>query len=373
LLAPDIETSRQAIAAAAPCDLRVVALARSSQQVLRQADAWSRMAPARLCAYERMRVWHQSLPPDGLATLVFDAAELSEPELGFIVEQKLLTWACIGSFEAAGGRLINSSLSGLGVDGANARVTTDVGVFHAGLLVGADGARSRVRELLGIALQTHAYNQSAIVANVSTARAHQHTAWQRFLATGPVALLPLFTGQSSIVWTLDEVAARHLMAASPQDFSRRLTEATDSVLGDVTLQSERGCFPLQRATAVRLMAKRTALIGDAAHQIHPLAGQGINLGFLDAAALCESIAMSVSRREDVGSVRTLRHYEQRRLTHDTLMSWSMSAFNALFSQGGAPGWIGARLLALAGSSGPMRRMLARRAMGLDGALPRLAA
>jgi 2-octaprenylphenol hydroxylase len=229
-----------------------------------------------------------------------------------------------------------------------------------------------VRELLGIRVQSHAYAQSAIVATIGTTRPHQHTAWQRFLSTGPLALLPLFDGHCSIVWSADEALASELMALPPAEFAARLDVASDRVLGRTTLCSERVAVPLQRATAPQLVAPRAALIGDAAHQIHPLAGQGVNLGFLDAAALCEAVSAALGEREDPGSARALRRYEQQRLTHDTLMSWSMSAFNALFSQGGAPGWLAARMLAVAGASGTARRLLARRAMGLDGELPRLA-
>jgi 2-polyprenyl-6-methoxyphenol hydroxylase-like FAD-dependent oxidoreductase len=144
------------------------------------------------------------------------------------------------------------------------------------------------------------------------------------------------------------------------------------VLGAAQLQSERAAVPLARVTAQQLIAPRTALIGDAAHQIHPLAGQGVNLGFLDAAALCEAVSAALTEGEDIGCTHALRRYEQQRLTHNTLMSLGMSAFNTVFSQGGVAGWLAARLLAAAGASGVARRQFARRAMGLDGSLPALA-
>jgi 2-polyprenylphenol 6-hydroxylase len=372
LLAPDITASERAIDPASACELRVAAIARAGQNVLRQAGAWERLPLARLCSYERMRVWHESLPPDGLGTLVFDAAELAEAELGVIAENRAVTRASLLSFREAGGTVIVGSLQHLAVAADGVQCQSSAGSYHARLIVGADGARSQVREQLGMTVNSHAYQQSAIVATVATRKPHQHTAWQRFLSTGPLAFLPLFDGNCSIVWSADDPLARELMALSPAGFAERLDAASDHVLGRTTLLSERISVPLQRVSTPQLVATRVALIGDAAHQIHPLAGQGVNLGFLDAAALCEAVSRAAAEGEDPGSVRALRRYEQQRLTHDTLMSLSMSAFNTMFSQGGAAGWLAAQLLSIAGASAMARRLLARRAMGLDGELPRLA-
>jgi 2-octaprenylphenol hydroxylase len=163
------------------------------------------------------------------------------------------------------------------------------------------------------------------------------------------------------------------MALADAAFAARLDAASDRVLGATRLASERVAVPLQRATAAGLIGARAALVGDAAHVIHPLAGQGVNLGFLDAAALCEVLAAGVAAHEDPGAARLLARYERLRYTHDALMSWSMSAFNELFSRGPGPaGWIAARLLGLANRSGLARRAFAQRALGLAGELPRLA-
>lgn len=369
LLAPDAPAAAGHDQDDAPCDLRVVALSPASELVLRQAGAWERLPANRLCRYEHMRVWHASLPPDGLGTLHFDAAELGAPALGTLAENARITRACLDSYLAAGGVALPEALAKFTIDQESVRVTLDGGrTLRTRLLVGADGGRSAVRAGLGIPLDTHAYGQTAIIANVATGRPHARTAWQRFLPSGPVALLPLFNGQCSIVWSADHALARELLALPPEAFARRLEQATDGVLGPCELRSDRAAFPLERATARRLVAPRAALLGDAAHRIHPLAGQGINLGFLDAAALCDAIGQALAGREDPGSMRALRVYEQRRLADDTLMSVSMSAFNALFSRSGAAGWLGARLLGMAGATTLSRRWLARRAMGLD-ALP----
>jgi len=370
LLAPELA---EAGGSQGPPDLRVAAISRSSQQVLRNARAWSRLPAERLCAYECMRVWHESVPYDGPEVLVFRAAELAEAELGHIVENRALAAASLEAFREQGGTVIAATITSATSGAESVLLASSSGEFRARLIVGADGARSQVRELLHLALRSHDYRQSAIVATVQTARAHQSTAWQRFLADGTLALLPLFDGSCSIVWSVRQPRALELMALGADEFNAELELASDRVLGKARLLSERIAIPLRRATAVSLIGERVALVGDAAHVIHPLAGQGVNLGLLDAAALCEVLAGGVAEREDPGAARLLRRYEQLRLTDDTLMSWSMSAFNEIFARGPGPGgWLAARLLGLAGASGYTRRLFARRAMGLTGALPGLA-
>lgn len=371
LLSPELQKADLPAPHGEP-QLRVSAIAPASRRVLGQANAWRRMDAARICAYERMRVWHESMPPDGLAALAFDAAELALPELGFIVENSALTRTAVASFAESGGRLLATTMQSLVNEDHAVRLQTGAGEFSARLVVGADGAQSLVRAQLRIAVRGHDYGQRAIIATVQTARPHRHTAWQRFLSSGPLALLPLFDGSSSLVWSASDALAAELMALSPAAFEQRLESASDGVLGRITLRSRRAAIPLQRATATDLIAPRVALIGDAAHQIHPLAGQGVNLGLLDAASLCETVAAAVSEHEDIGALRALRRYEQQRLTQDTLASWTMSAFNMLFSQAGGAGWAAARLLGAAGATGVGRRLLARRAMGLSGELPMLA-
>ena len=357
----------------APPELRVAALSRASEQILRRAGAWDHLPPARLCAYERMRVWHASLPVDSAATLCFEAAELAEPNLGYIVENRALSNAALSSFRATGGALLATRLSVLTSSADCVTLHGASGAYTARLVIGADGARSQVREWLGIDSSAHDYRQRAIVATVATDRPHQHTAWQRFLASGPLALLPLFDGSCSIVWSADNALADELMQLDSAGFAARLAAASDHVLGHTRLLSERLAVPLHRRVARSLIGPRTALLGDAAHVVHPLAGQGFNLGLLDAAALVEAVAVAMQEREDPGAARVLRRYEQARLTHNALMSASMSVFNELFTRGAGPGgWLAAQLLGLAGASATTRRWFARRALGLSGELPALA-
>jgi 2-polyprenylphenol 6-hydroxylase len=358
----------------APPELRVVAISRASERVLRAAGAWARLDQARLCAYERMRVWHQASAATGADALCFDAADIGEPNLGYIAENRALLWACIDSFRAAGGTLVSAQLAAaaIGPEGAGLECTDGRGL-SARLLVGADGPQSLVRDCAGLTVRTHDYRQLAIVATVRTARAHENTAWQRFLPTGPLAFLPLFDGSSSIVWSLDEPQAPELRDCSEAQFNQQLEAAVDGVLGATALASERASFALRSMAAESYVAPRCALIGDAAHVIHPLAGQGANLGLLDAAALCEAVASATAQREDPGALRVLRGYEQQRRTHNLFMDAAMSAFHSGFGVSRGPAaWLINRALGAVNRSGALKRAFARQALGTAGELPRLA-
>jgi len=253
----------------------------------------------------------------------------------------------------------------------------DAAVLHAGerqirarLVVGADGAQSRVRELAGVAATRTDYGQTAIVAMVSTERSHEHTAWQRFLGDGTLAFLPLKDAHSSIVWSLPTARAEMLLAATPAAFERELEKDFDGALGKVQLASERLKFPLWRLSASAYVTERVALVGDAAHVVHPLAGQGANLGLLDAAALADVLAEGLKAREDPGAIRLLRRYERWRRSENDLMSGAIDVFDRLlargtgrlatFAQRGMP-WVNRSTLA--------KRVFIERAMGLAGELP----
>lgn len=361
-------------AESAPPELRVVALSRASERILAAAEAWSRLPVARLCAYERMCVWHESARVDGAYALCFDAADVGEPNLGYIAENTWLQRACLASFHAAGGTLLQASLEAMTVQDHCVRLLLPgAQVLTARLVVGADGAGSLVRSQLQLPVRTRDYRQQALVATVRTERPHAATAWQRFLGTGPLALLPLFDGSCSIIWSLPQERAALLLDCPVPDFEAQVQAAAGGVLGAMTLVSERRTFPLHALTAGAYVTARGALIGDAAHVIHPLAGQGANLGLLDAAALCETVGETHAAREDPGALRALRRYEQRRRTHNLAMGAAMELFQRGFTVSSAsPGaWLVNGGLALVNRSEALKRFFARHAMGIGDELPPL--
>ena len=349
-------------------DARVLAISRASERILNAAGAWSPLQP-HAWAYERMRVWHQAVAPGadeaGDDVLQFDAAEVGEPNLGYIIETRRITAALMDSFSAAGGRLISGDLQDAvaGADGL-VRIRSSAGELAASLIVGADGARSAVRSAFHIEARTSSYRQTAIVARLLPARPHRNTAWQRFLAGGTLALLPLADGSLSIVWSLLERDAAALLDATVSDFEARLLADSEAVLGTLTLAGPRLAFPLQRLTAKRYTAPRCALVGDAAHVVHPLAGQGVNLGLLDAAALAQLCVQACASGEQLGAQRTLRAYERWRKGENQLMEFAIDAFNQVLAQGEGPlSVLARRALVMTNRSALLKRLFIGRALG----------
>jgi 2-polyprenylphenol 6-hydroxylase len=357
----------------APLDSRVSALSRASERILAAIGAWPLMPCSRMQPYERMRVWHESVQPRSSDVLEFDAAYAGEPNLGYIVENRLVQTAALAGFESAGGKVIAGQLSRLRVRDHHVELETSAGTLACRLVIGADGARSSVRESIGLSADTSSYRQIAIVANVRTELPHERTAWQRFLRTGTLALLPLADGCSSIVWSADDSTAEALLAMSQSDFEQELLRQSDGVLGAVKLRTERLSFPLHKLTAHRFTAHRCALIGDAAHVVHPLAGQGVNLGLLDAATLCELICAAFRVREDPGAQSVLRRYERWRKSEIEPIAFAIDGFNRFLAHGVGPlSRMAQRGLALVNRSDEVKRFFITRALGLAGELPKVA-
>ncbi len=352
-------------------DLRVISVNRASRRVLQSFGVWASIEARRVSPFRHIRVW------DDGGEIAFHSAELGEPELGHIVEMSAM-------LEALHARIADEPQIDLfcpakinRIDYETDSVTVALegtGPLRAKLIVGADGARSRVRRTAGIAVSATSYAQRAIVAQIDTALAHEHTARQRFLRTGPVALLPLADGSSSIVWSCDRLRARELLVASAADFAEQLAAALQQRVGNITMRSERRGFPLWRSHADRYIAARTALVGDAAHVVHPLAGLGLNLGIMDAAALAEVLSESLAgKRRDAGAYPALRRYERWRRTQNAIVINLMDAFKHSFgSDNSALAHVRNLGLRIADGVTPMKHLLMRHAMGLAGDLPRAA-
>lgn len=360
-------------APASPLDVRVVAVSRASERILGAAGAWSDLEPSRVQAYERMVVWYEGVSATGRGALVFDAADAAEPDLGHIVESRALSAALLDAFRTAGGQLERSAFVTLQVTPEAVRVETTSGILNARLVIGADGAESAVRTAVGLTADFSSYRQTALIANIATEKPHEATAWQRFMRDGTLAFLPLASGESSIVWSADDVRAAPLLEMGDIDFAHELDRASDGVLGATRLRTDRVSFPLRRLRVQRRIAERVALIGDAAQVVHPLAGQGVNLGLLDAAALTQNILAARAEKEDPGARRVLRAYERWRMSETLPMSTAIDAFDRYLAHGRGPISLLARTgLGLVNRSPEVKRLFIHRALGLAGELPHVA-
>ncbi|HEX3846396.1 MAG TPA: FAD-dependent monooxygenase [Steroidobacteraceae bacterium] len=351
-------------------DVRVFALSRASERVLRACGAWASLPPSRVFAFERMRVWDEDGEPLGRSALEFDCAELGEPNLGYIAEGLALQRQCAAGARSAGAVLIEAALESLTVGDARATLRlADGRQLACGLLIGADGQGSRTRELLGIGTAGHAYHQDALVAHVTTSKPHRNTAWQRFLRTGPLAFLPLPDGRSSIVWSANLHEAARLRSLDAAEFADELSRASGEALGRCELSTPLAGFPLKVQYATEYARPRAVLLGDAAHVVHPLAGQGLNLGLLDCAVLAEVLA-EARPASGAGELGVLRRYERRRRGENLAAAAALDGFERLFSSSDAwsAGLRGAALRA-ADRLSPVKSFLARRALGLSGDVP----
>lgn len=356
--------------AQAEWDLRVFALSRASERVLKLAGIWGALPATRLNPFERMRVWDAQGSAWGAGSLSFDCADIGEPNLGYIVDGHVLQWQALQQARALGAVLIEAPLTAIVENRDEVRAGLEDGRELRGtLIVGADGTESKTRQLLGIDTAGHAYHQDALVTHVRTVLPHADTAWQRFLPTGPLAFLPLSDGRCSLVWSTNRAEATRLRALDPQSFGAELTAASGEVLGACTLAAPLAAFPLNLQHAVAYARPRAVLIGDAAHAVHPLAGQGLNLGFNDCAALAQ-VLEDCGSALSFGDMKVLRRYERWRRTENLLVSAGLDALERLFSS--TSGSVAAARkfgLGAVERSSAVKRQLARQALGLTGDLP----
>ena len=309
-------------------ELRVSAISRASQRALEKVGAWEGILEKRAHAYEAMHVWDEG----GTGNIHFNASDVGEADLGHIVENNVIQSSLIEVLQTTPDVTIfdSSRVSTLGFSEDGRRlVALDTGEqLSTRLVVGADGANSIVRDLSGLSVTRDDYGQKGLVAVVKTEQYHDDTAWQRFLSGGPLAFLPLDGGYSSIVWTLPSDKADRHLKQSDEEFKRALSEAFDYRLGAVVEVGQRAAFPLIGSQATAYIAEGVALVGDSAHTIHPLAGQGVNLGIKDAVALAEILSPLSSR--EWGSHKRLRQYERSRKGDDVLTMKVMEGFKLLF-------------------------------------------
>ena len=354
---------------------RVSALSAASQRILERLGVWDGIAARRVSPYRDMRVWDGS----GTGSVHFAAASVHAEVLGHIVENRVVQDALLDRLhDSQIGLLGSARLEQLRRSGDGWLLTlADGRELRAPLLVAADGANSAVRRLAGCATREWDYLHHAIVTSVRCERPHQETAWQRFTDDGPLAFLPLARQGDqhwcSIVWSTVPAEAERLMALDDEAFRHELGKAFEWRLGQVTAADPRLCIPLRQRHAKRYVESGLALIGDAAHSIHPLAGQGVNLGFLDAAVLAEVLQHALQRGEQPNDVRVLSRYERRRMPHNLAMMAAMEGFERLFQADPLP----IRLLRNSGLNWvdelpDAKALFVRRALGLVGDLPALA-
>lgn len=354
-------------------DVRVSALSRSSEIMLRKLGAWQGIIERRAAAYQSMEVWEQ----DSFAHINFDAASMAQDNLGHIVENRVIQLALLEQVEKMDNvtLLMPAQCHSMAVGESEVWLSLDNGqALTAKLVVGADGANSWVRQQQDIPLTHWDYGHTAIVANVRTMEAHDSVARQIFTPDGPLAFLPMSQGDmSSIVWSCEPDRAQALMALSDEQFNKALTSEFDVRLGLCEVVGERFAVPLKMRYARDFVRERVALVGDAAHTIHPLAGQGVNLGLLDAASLAQEVLALWRSGQDIGAQRNLRCYERWRKAEAAKMIAAMQGFRDLFAgQNPLKKLLRGVGMTVAGNLPGAKGEIMQYALGLKGELPDLA-
>lgn len=360
-------------------DPRVVALTAHSVALLQEAGSWNKILAQRACAYAAMDVWDG----EGTGSIQFFADDVHQPQLGFIVENSLI----VSHLQQALSYLPNVALV-LGQqvgqlllpadDAAETFAETQL-MLKSGqkivsqLVLAADGAHSSLRQLAGLATREWDYGHSAIVTTIRTEKPHGFVARQRFMPDGPLAFLPLQEQAAaknaeyhcSIVWSVKTEIAEQLMGLNEVDFCAALTRASEAVLGPVEQADARHCIPLRQRHAKDYCRPGLALLGDAAHTIHPLAGQGVNLGLKDVGALLDEIDRAVARGLGLNHMATLRRYQRARKADNLLMMSGMEGFKQLFGSENLLARLTRNVgLNLVNRAGLLKREIIRKAMDL---------
>ncbi len=310
-------------------DMRVSAITRASQALFKNIGAWEKIVEQRVSPYRDMFVWDAASNGE----LHFDSADMGESDLGHIIENRVIVKALHQRMEELPQitLLCPAEIGSINFDDDNAElILKNKTKLSANLVVAADGTRSWVRQQADIAVKGWDFDQAALVTTVKTEKYHQDTAWQRFLNTGPLAFLPLTEGYSSIVWSTSPDEAKRLTEISEAAFAVELEQAFDSKLGTIESVAGRAVFPLRLFETLHYVKPRLALVGDAAHTIHPLAGQGVNLGLADVESLITVIAEALNNKKDIGDLKVLRRYERWRRADNRSMLVAMDGLKKLF-------------------------------------------
>ena len=359
-------------------DPRVSALTLASKSFLEKIGAWESIASIRTEAFANMYVWDG----EGTGKISFRASEISQPFLGYIVENGVITSSLIDILRMSSNIKMLDGVKVMAINSLPAdsqhlhslSLQNEAGKkfeIKTKLIVGADGANSFIRQACQFQTREWDYGHHGIVCTIQTEKPHQQTAWQRFMHTGPIALLPLSSdGESgdnfcSIVWSADDDEAERIMALDDNAFTLALTAATEERLGKVLAASKRFSFPLRQRHAVDYVKEGVALVADAAHTIHPLAGQGINLGLLDVCALSEELIKARKKGQQISDLHVLSRYQRRRKGDNLLMMSVMEGFKHLFAQQSLPlRWLRNRGMLGVGKFELLKRQIIKQAMGV---------
>ncbi len=357
-------------------DPRVSAISKASQQLFQQLGVWEDMKATRVCNYTAMEVWDA----EGTGCINFSADEINQAELGSIVENSII----IAALHKRIAQLENvfpitpfsiESLEHIErEDGSIVKLNADDGqAIRAPLVIAADGANSKLRQLANFECREWDYEQHALVTTVRTQQSHNNTALQRFMETGPLAFLPLHGTVEdetehfcSIVWSMLPDQAARVLSLSEAEFNTELGAALEFKLGPIEWSDKRFVFPLRQRHALDYVKEGIVLVGDAAHTIHPLAGQGVNLGLLDAKALAEELQRGVGAGRSVADPTVLLRYQRRRKGNNLSMMWLMEGFKRLFAQQDLSiRWLRNIGMNAADKMKPIKNQMMRKAMGLD--------
>ncbi len=354
-----------------PHDLRVSALSIASRNIIETVGAWNGIVNRRYCPFRRMRVFETTGDTE------FCSADINYPELGYIVENRVTQLALLDRLQEFPNIELICPVTINKINyRANEQPELELGngrILSTNVLVAADGAQSRVRQTVGLGVTSWDYQQHALVIYIDTDYEQQDITWQRFVASGPQAFLPLTGHYGSLVWYNSPDEVNRLKALSFDALKQELIAAFPACLGKVNAILGTASFPLKRQHAQSYVKQGVVLVGDAAHTINPLAGQGVNIGLLDAAALAEVLLEGHKQGLNIGELKVLKRYENMRRAENLKMMTVMDVFYKVFSNDILPVKLLRNLgLGLAERILPAKHKVMRGAMGLEGKLPKLA-